>query len=303
MTHSSALRVGGNHAELVGQAQAQVCQGVVHHLGAVGEKHHDAAFARPGGGFDTAALRVVEELGDRRLPAVGADARPRHSLGAEGRHHVGQRVQVLARQPAALRHRQRLDQSAAFRRLAKDTQLGAAHQVGHVGELEPEARVGTIRAVAPHRLGVSHAREGARHFEAAQRESGGEQLFDQLVDVLGAHERRFDVDLRELRLAVGAQILVAKAAHDLVVAVEAGDHEQLLEELRRLRKGVEAARIDAARHQVVARPLRRAAGEDRRLHVDETGAVEVPGGCTSSSGGETADCFAPPVAAGRDSDT
>ena len=41
------------------------------------------------------------------------------------------------------------------------------------------------------------------------------------------------------RLAVGAQVLVAKAARDLVVAVDAGDHEDLLEDLRRLRQRVE----------------------------------------------------------------
>ena len=57
-----------------------------------------------------------------------------------------------------------------------------------------------------------------------------------------ADERRLDVDLRELRLAVGAQILVAEAARDLEVAVEAGHHEQLLVDLRRLRQRVELAR-------------------------------------------------------------
>jgi hypothetical protein len=50
------------------------------------------------------------------------------------------------------------------------------------------------------------------------------------------------IDLGELGLAVGAQVLVAEAAHDLVVAVEAGNHQQLFEQLRRLRQGVELAR-------------------------------------------------------------
>ena len=42
-------------------------------------------------------------------------------------------------------------------------------------------------------------------------------------------------------LAVGAQVLVAETARDLVVAVHAGHHQQLLEQLRRLRQGVELA--------------------------------------------------------------
>ena len=36
--------------------------------------------------------------------------------------------------------------------------------------------------------------------------------------VSGARERHLDVDLRELGLAVGAQVLVAEAARDLEVA-------------------------------------------------------------------------------------
>ena len=65
--------------------------------------------------------------------------------------------------------------------------------------------------------------------------------------VSGARERHLDVDLRELGLAVGAQVLVAEAARDLEVAVEARDHQDLLEELRRLRQRVELAVVDAAR--------------------------------------------------------
>jgi hypothetical protein len=46
------------------------------------------------------------------------------------------------------------------------------------------------------------------------------------------------VDLGELGLAVGAGVLVAEAAADLHVAVAAGDHQDLLEELGALREGV-----------------------------------------------------------------
>ena len=53
------------------------------------------------------------------------------------------------------------------------------------------------------------------------------------------HEAHLDVELGELRLAIAAQVLVAEAARDLEVAVVAGDHQQLLELLRRLRQRVE----------------------------------------------------------------
>src|SRR3546814_5084669 len=84
-------------------------------------------------------------------------------------------------------------------------------------------------------------------------------------------EAHLEVELVELgRRAVGAAVLVAKAGRDLEVAVEAGDHQKLLEHLRRLRQRVELARVQAARHQVVARALGAAGGEDRRLELLET---------------------------------
>src|SRR5699024_2467402 len=78
----------------------------------------------------------------------------------------------------------------------------------------------------------------------------------------------------ELGLAVGSQILVAEAARDLVIAVQAGHHQELLEQLRRLRQRIEAAGLYAAGHQIVTRALGRGAGQDRRLGVDEIARVE-----------------------------
>ncbi len=88
------------------------------------------------------------------------------------------------------------------------------------------------------------------------------------------HERGLDIDLGELRLAVGAQVLVAEALDDLVIAIEAGDHQQLLEQLRRLRQGEELAGMDTRRHQVVARAFGRALGQHRRFDVDEAVVIE-----------------------------
>ena len=88
-------------------------------------------------------------------------------------------------------------------------------------------------------------------------------------------ERHLEVELGELRLAVGARVLVAEAAGDLVVALEAADHQQLLEQLRRLGQRVERARLRSARgHEVVARALGRRAGQVRRLDLEEVALVQ-----------------------------
>ena len=76
---------------------------------------------------------------------------------------------------------------------------------------------------------------------------GLEQIFCHLLeeadDVVLLHEAHLAVNLRELRLTVGAQVFVAEALGYLEVAVDAGYHEQLLQRLRALRQGVELTRI------------------------------------------------------------
>ena len=64
-------------------------------------------------------------------------------------------------------------------------------------------------------------------------------------DHLAVRERHLEVELGDLLDAVGPQVLVPEAAGDLVVALEAGDDEQLLEDLRRLREREEAAGLEA----------------------------------------------------------
>ena len=70
---------------------------------------------------------------------------------------------------------------------------------------------------------------------------------------------------------IGAQILIPEAAGDLVVALEACDHEQLLEDLRRLRQREELAGLQARRDEEVAGAFGGRLEEDRRLDVEEAG--------------------------------
>ena len=70
------------------------------------------------------------------------------------------------------------------------------------------------------------------------------------------HERRLDVELGELELPVGAQVLVAQAPRHLEVAVDARHHEQLLGDLRALGQHVELAPVAAATARRTRAPLR-----------------------------------------------
>ncbi len=78
----------------------------------------------------------------------------------------------------------------------------------------------------------------------------------------------------ELGLAEPAQDLVAEAARDLEVALETADHQQLLEQLRRLRQRVPVTCLQAGRHEEVARALRGGTSEHGRLDFEEVLLVE-----------------------------
>ena len=77
----------------------------------------------------------------------------------------------------------------------------------------------------------------------------------------------------ELELAVGPQVLVAQAAGDLEVAVEAAHHEQLLGQLRALGQHVERAVVQAAGHRELPRALGGGRPQQRRLDL-----ARSPGG-------------------------
>ena len=114
-----------------------------------------------------------------------------------------------------------------------------------------------------------------RRLAADQRHQPPHQrLQDREHQILG-RERDLEVHLRELRLPIGAQVLVAEALDDLKVAIHAADHQDLLENLRRLREREELPGVDAARHQVVARALRRGLRQDGRLDLEEALFVKV----------------------------
>ena len=94
------------------------------------------------------------------------------------------------------------------------------------------------------------------------------------ITSLALHKGHFQIELRELRLPIGPLVLVPEAAGNLVVAIQAGHHQQLLELLRRLRQRVELSWVQAARHDVVARAFRRRGSHDGRLNVEEVARVE-----------------------------
>ncbi|CFE36123.1 Uncharacterised protein [Mycobacterium tuberculosis] len=132
------------------------------------------------------------------------------------------------RRPARHHHR-------AHIRCLEDTKCGVGEEIRAFDELQPEPQVGFVRTESAHRFGIADPRDGRRNPVAYQRPQLGQNFLGDRDDVLGVDEAHLHIELGEFGLAVGAEVLVAVAAGDLVVAFHPRHHQQLLEQLRALR--------------------------------------------------------------------
>ena len=108
----------------------------------------------PGGSAERLELLLGEEFRDRRahLTRVVED-----EIGETLRAPLLR--ELLEPLQLAARERFRRDEVADGLRAGEDPELGAARDVGRVLDLEAEADVRLVGAVAEHRVGVRHARE------------------------------------------------------------------------------------------------------------------------------------------------
>jgi len=76
-------------------------------------------------------------------------------------------------------------------------------------------------------------------------------------------------------LAIRTEVLVAKALHDLEIAVKTRNYQQLFEDLGRLGEGIEGPLVDPAGDEVVPGAFGGALGQEGRLHLDEPLFLEI----------------------------
>src|SRR6266851_4354550 len=161
----------------------------------------------------------------------------------------------------------------------KRIELGVAEQLREVDNVQREPEVGFVRSVSRHRFRVRHAAEWRGDITADLSEDLMHQRLDELEDRLRPRKRYLNIDLRKLRLAIGSQVFVAEAAHNLEVAIGAGDHQDLLEDLRRLRQRVKLAGVNPARNEIIASPFRRGLGQNRCFNLPEAVRIEIAADC------------------------
>ena len=111
----------------------------------------------------------------------------------------------------------------------EDAEGGVLEELGALDDLDVEAQIRLIGAVVLHGIGKGHARDWGLNVVADELPQLLDNLFTKRNDIVLIHEGHLHVQLGKFRLAVGAEVLIAVAARDLVVALHAGHHQQLLE--------------------------------------------------------------------------
>ena len=190
---------------------------------------------------DAELLGLREELRHRRVEAtVVLHPHPHEPGGAELLGALGQRVEAPAPHRALPRHPDPLHRLGL-----EGAELGGGTNLVEVDELEPEAQVGLVGPETRVGFVPRDAPDRGRLVPGRRDDRGLHRRTDHGHYVVGVRESHLRVELHELELAIGAQVFVAQAARDLVVAIESAHHEQLLEQLRALRQRVELARREA----------------------------------------------------------
>jgi hypothetical protein len=208
-----------------------------------------------GAGVDAPERRPQHALAERldrterRLAGPDPDQTGEaHLLGLIDEH-----VELTPRVLVAAGHGQAANHPAVGNDLLEHPELRIAEDVGQVVNLQPAPQIRLVRSVLRDCLRVGHAANRQRDVAPDLLEDLAHQGLDQAVDDVRSGKGHLDVDLGQLELTVGPLIFVAEAADDLKVTVGPCDHQDLLENLRRLRQRVKLPGVDPARHQEVAR--------------------------------------------------
>ena len=256
-----------DQVQVVGELDPQLAEHAVDDRGL--RVHAEAQqIARFGlGGLDQLRADALQELGDAggelKFSVGLLHLAHRQPAAAEAFGELRQRVGLLAGERAAAGHADQLHGAPGSHGRVEDLEAGVAADLGHVHQFHAEAEVGPVGAEAGHRLRVGHPRN-LRHVDTGDLfPDAADHPLAQRDHVLLVDEAHLQVDLGELRLPVSPRVLVAEAADDLHVPLGPADHQELLEQLRALGQGVEAAGLQAAGDQKVPRTFRGGAAQGR----------------------------------------
>ena len=264
--------------ESIGHMQAQRGEHGACRIEGIGSEEKQVARLDACGFLDRIMRLLAEELDDGALAhkigiGIGVGD-PCHALRAICGSDVGKLLNLAARPIASRLRVDALHNTAIGSSAREHLEIAVLDKVGQIDELHAEADIGAVATEAIHRLFPRHTLKRELVLHTGSAEDFLKDTFHEIHHVSLFNKRHLDVDLGELGLTVSAQVLVAEATGNLVIALNAADHEHLLELLRRLRQSIELARVRTGRHEVIARAFRSRVCKDRSFNLDETTLVE-----------------------------
>ena len=157
-------------------------------------------------------------------------------------------IYLTARICSATRRGKRLGYSAGLNGFIEHLRLRLAGYVGQIRQLQSKPDVRLVSAVLLHNVVIAEARERPHNAAVVGHFLGyiRVKLFDEGSNVVLVNKAHLQIQLGVLVLAVASKVFVPEATSYLEIALEAGDHEELLHLLRGLRQGVEAAWVQTA---------------------------------------------------------
>ena len=155
-------------------------------------------------------------------------------------------------------------------------ETGAGKDVVQVDDFIAESQIRLIRTESSHALMPWNADKMVFKINVLDAlEDSLHQTFNSRKDGFFITEGHFNIDLGEFRLAVRSEVFITETSGNLEILLHAGNHQQLLEDLRGLGQGPESAVVDTGRHKVVTGAFRSGSGQNRGLDFDKAVFIEV----------------------------
>src|SRR5262249_53891897 len=161
---------------------------------------------------------VREKLYDRRFPFAVLDLDERESFCAMQLCYFRKFIGLADRDSRKAFRVDRFHHAACVERAAKNFETAFPKNFPKIDQLHLKTTIPFGAAISAGCLAISEPIE--RRFDLdveGSLKNGGQHSLGDGENVVRRNERCFDVDLRELRLPVGAQIFVTKTFRDLKI--------------------------------------------------------------------------------------
>ena len=227
---------------------------------------------------------VAQEFDDGALfLAVSGVSNPSHAFSTVFGSDVAQLLNLATAPVASALAVDGLNDVASFYRLGEYAKAATTNDFGKLNELHAKADIRTVATKTIHCLFPGHALQRELMLYAGRFQNFLENAFHHVDYIVFLNERHLDVNLSKLGLTICAKVFIAEATCNLVIALNAANHQHLLELLRALRQCIELAGVRTGRNNIVTCAFRSGVCQDRRFNLKEAALVKSRAHCLGNN--------------------